>query len=222
MIAVLLGMHHKMVAIVTAEELASKLIAEIGSPFRLRIGGFPACGKTTISNLLRTRIPSLKHIESEAWILPLVDRISLDMSGANPNGYERQRSIEDLEQFLDGRPLTLTTYDHKIGDHIPGQIIRSEPNVSFILDGTLFSLADYDKIAPACILLKPKKLEDWLQASIRRDVDTRYFSEAEATRHNMRKARDLQQVIEDSPAARVVLCSFSPDAYLYEYPDAKE
>ena len=37
--------------VLTAEQLATQLIGEIGNPFRVRITGFPACGKSTISGL---------------------------------------------------------------------------------------------------------------------------------------------------------------------------
>jgi|ERR1044072_3830363 uridine kinase len=208
-------------SMMTAEQLVDSLISEIGSPFRIRIGGFPACGKTTLSNLFKDRIPYIRHIEAEAWILPLEQRKTLDLSGAHPDGYERDRSIREIAFFLRGGPLALTTYDHKIGDHVPGSVLTAEPDVPVVLDGTLFSLQDYDGIVPACIFLKPRRLGEWLQASIRRDVDTRFFSEAEATRHNMRKARDLQKVLDQSPQARVVTCNISADHYSYEFDHAR-
>jgi hypothetical protein len=139
-----------------------------------------------------------------------------DLSGANPDGYERQRSIDEIRAFLQGTSLPLERYDHHLGKRISGQLVQSERNMPVVLDGTLFSLADYDDLIPTCIFLRPASLDDWLAASIRRDVETRSFSQAEAVRHNIRKAHDLEDVLAQSPQARVVTCHISPQSYYYQ------
>lgn len=200
----------------TAEQFAERLINELGRPFRLRITGFPACGKSTLSSLLRRRIPNLKHIESEAWIHSLNYRKKLDLSGAHPEGYERERSVKELHSFLRGTDLLVQRYDHHLGARVDGVVITSERAMPVILDGTLFSLSDYDHLVPPCIFIRPRSLEEWLKVSIRRDVETRSFSEAEATRHNMRKVRDIEDVLRSNPNADVVTCDMSSSTYYYE------
>jgi uridine kinase len=202
--------------LMTAEQFTARLIGEIGNPFRVRIAGYPACGKTTISKLLMSRLPGAKHVESEAWICSLAYRKNRDLSGANPEGYERQRSVLELRAFFHGIPLSVEHYDHHLGERIAGHALESTPDMPVILDGTLFSLADYDDLVPACVFLRPASLEEWLEASIRRDVETRSFSKSEAVRHNMRKARDIEDVFARSPMARVVTCHISPNSYYYK------
>ena len=201
----------------TAEHFTETLIKAIAAPFRLRITGFPACGKTTLSRIIATRIPEIVHIESEAWIHSLDYRKTRDLSGAHPEGYEIHQALLDIKAFISGKSIRMRKYDHHIGDRTEVSLLASPPGVPLILDGTLFSLNEFDSLIPDCIFLRPAVFEDWLRASIKRDVEQRFFSEAEATRHNMRKARDLQLVLERSPRARCVTCHLP--SMLYDWVD---
>jgi uridine kinase len=205
----------KIPTVITAEKLVENLIQEIGSPFRLRITGFPACGKTTISKFVQRRIPKIAHLESEAWMYSLNYRKDRNLSGSHPDGYEIERAVKEIRSFLQGKSITIQHYDHRIGDRIDGSVVAPEPGAPVILDGTPFSFADFDNLVPACIFLQPASLEEWLKASIRRDVETRFFSKAEATRHNMRKAKDMELVLKRSPKARVVACHIP--SMLYDF-----
>lgn len=191
---------------IKAENIVDYLIQKAGSPFRLRVTGFPACGKTTISKLVRSRISDIVHIESEAWIYSLSFRKSKDYSGSHPDGYDLEAAVRDIRSLLQGKRIFIQNYDHRVGDRTDGSFLEPAIDSPIILDGTPFSLSEFDDLVPTCIFLRPSSLEDWLHASIKRDVEKRYFSEAEATRHNMRKARDMELVLERSPKAQVITC----------------
>ena len=191
---------------VTAQTLVEKLIGRIGRPFRCRITGFPACGKTTLSKLISEQIKGIGHLESESWMYSLEYRKQRDLSGSHPDGYEIEKAVKEIRAFLRGETIFMQYYSHQIGDRLHGSSITPIEGSPMILDGTPFSLSEFDALVPSCIFLRPASLEDWLQASIRRDVETRYFSKAEATRHNMRKARDMEIVLTRSPNAHIVTC----------------
>lgn len=204
---------HSLPAMTTAEGLVKKLIEDIAHPFRLRVTGFPACGKTTISKLIQNLIPTIAHLESESWMYSLAHRKGRDLSGSHPKGYEIKKAVKEIRSFLQGDIITIHHYDHQAGDRVKSSIVVPDLDSPVVLDGTLFSLAEFDDLIPACIFLRPFSLEDWLEASIRRDVKTRFFSKAEATRHNMRKARDMELVFNRSPKAKVVTCHISSMLY---------
>lgn len=199
-------------------EFASILSQLDYAQFRIRIGGYPACGKTTLSQELARRLPWSVHIQAESWLLPLEDRKARDLSGAHPEGYDLQRSVNDLDIVLKGLPVFLSTYNHRLGRHDGGTTVTMRLDGSLILDGTPFTLADYARFGDLSLFLVPASLEDWLARAIDRDVRARYFSKSEATRHNMRKARDLELVWRRSPGALRVRCQFSTP-YRYDlYP----
>lgn len=191
---------------ITAEEMVKKLIQYLGNPFRLRITGFPACGKTTIAKMIKDHIPIITHFESESWMYSLAYRKDRDLSGSHPESYEVEKALKEIQSFMQGNSITIGHYDHHAGDRNRYSVVLSNPNAPVVLDGTPFSLTEFDDLIPTCIFLQPFSLEDWLQASIRRDVETRFFSKAEATRHNMRKAKDMELVFKHSPKAKIVTC----------------
>jgi len=200
----------------TAADVASILFSLDCSPIRIRIGGYPACGKTTLSRKIIDRSKRALHVESESWILPLVDRKTRDLSGAHPESYDIPRAVNDLHSLINARPVYLPTYSHKLGSHDGGQMVEMLPNWDLVLDGTPFTLCEFDDFSTLCLFLVPASFEDWLTQAIQRDVETRFFTRAEATRHNMRKARDLELVWVRSPRALSVKCHLSPPEYYYE------
>lgn len=168
-------------------------------PYRIRIGGYPACGKTTLCQLLAELLPESVHIQSEAWILPLEERKARDLSGAHPDAYDIGKSLRDLDALLAGSSVVIHTYDHGLGFHSDGTVVTVKQDSPLILDGTPFTLSEYDGYGSQSIFLAPADIDDWLERAIERDVRTRHFSQSEATRHNMRKARDLDLVWRRSP-----------------------
>lgn len=202
----------------TASQLTERLIAISGSPFRARITGFPACGKTTLARLLATQMPALQHIESESWIYPLEYRKQHDLSGAHPDAYNIAEAAKCLSEYMNGGSISLPFYDHSIGVHQPGPVLHFSKEFPVLLDGTLFSLEQFDRFVPICFFLRPLDLDDWLTVSVKRDVETRFFNQAEAIRHNMRKTRDLDLVLQRSPNAIIVGCTLAPTGYAYTLP----
>lgn len=200
----------------TIDQLADHLIQKNREPLRLRVTGFPSCGKTTLSQLIIKKLPNVKHIESECWIYSLSYRKKKDLSGAHPESYNLSKCCEDINKLLKGQEIKLNQYRHAIGKH-DGYIrmkMRSEDGL--ILDGTPFFLSCFEVFAGMGVFLHPKNYEKWLEISITRDVSTRYFSFSEATRHNMRKARDIELVWKQSQNCIVVLCDLEKQNIIYE------
>lgn len=200
----------------TSTEFVSALLEVAPKPLRIRIGGYPACGKTTLSQMLADGGKRGLHIQSEAWILSLAERRTRDLSGANPEGYHIARAVADLRAMIGGNAVYLSSYSHKLGRHDGGQPCRIPPSGNLVLDGTPFTLSEFDAFSELCLFLVPVMFEDWLTSAIERDVQTRFFTRAEATRHNMRKARDLELVWSKSPAAVSVKCHLTSSEFLYE------
>jgi uridine kinase len=185
----------------------------------LRIAGFPSCGKTTISRQISKRVPNTIIIESEAWIYSLRFRIERDLSGAHPGSYDLVKCCSDLENFFAGKEINLKHYDHEIGDHGGESVMRLSDNTGVVLDGTPFSLEMFEKFAKPCVVFYPKDYNRWLEMSVNRDVTTRFFSHSEATRHNMRKARDIEKLLRDCQGYTVVYCLLDQKEFLYEVPN---
>lgn len=203
----------------TAEALVSLLIASTRLPFRYRITGYPACGKTTICGRLAQQLPDMCHIEAEAWIYPLSFRKAHDLSGSRSESYNAAAAVHDIQSLLNGQSVSLPIYDHHLGAHAKSFLMQGGSCKSIVLDGTLFSLFEFDVLVPPCIFLRPENLEVWLEVAVRRDVEARAFSYSEATRHNMRKARDMEDILLRSPRATVLNCRLSDSGIYYYYED---
>jgi uridine kinase len=200
----------------TSTEFASILSSMNCVPLRIRIGGYPACGKSTLSRQIVDRLDGAIHIESESWILPLAERKIKDLSGAHPESYDIAKAVLDLGALLNGAPIHLPSYSHELGRHDGGLTVRMPRAGHLILDGTPFTVHEFDSICAFCLFLVPAHFEDWIAAAIERDVESRFFTRAEATRHNMRKARDLDLVWSRSPQAVAVKCYISSEEFHYE------
>lgn len=210
------GLGSRLAASATSADIAAALYALGSNPLRVRIGGYPACGKTTLSRQLSDHLGGALHIQSESWIIPLAERRAKDLSGAHPESYDTARALTDLALLLEGTPTYLAHYSHKLGRHDGGETVHMLPSGHLVLDGTPFTLHDFDVFSDLCLFLVPARFEDWITQAIERDVQTRFFTKAEATRHNMRKARDLDLVWSRSPQAMSVKCHLSSSQFYYE------
>lgn len=196
--------------------LTDWLLEKTIRPMRISIAGFPSCGKSTISNRITNKIDNTIIIESEYWLRSLRYRVENDLSGSHPDSYDLKKCCRDLYCIYNGESVQLPQYSHKIGASCGFIEIKIDPKENVILDGTPFSLSCFNEFHNLSIFLYPKNYNIWLEISIERDVSTRYFSRSEATRHNMRKAKDLEFVRNDSTNSIFIGCHLNKQDFIYE------
>ena len=199
--------------------LTDWLLTKIKQPMRICIAGFPSCGKSTLSNKIIRQINKTKIIESESWLHPLNYRIKKDISGSHPDSYDLKKCCSDLQAIFCGKTVHLPQYSHKIGTSNESIAIKIDSEDGVILDGTPFSLSCFNKFHNLSIFLYPKDYDIWIETSIERDVSTRYFSRSEATRHNMRKAKDMEIIRKDSTSSMFIECILNKNGFIYEVHD---
>ena len=113
---------------------------------------------------------------------------------------------DHLHAIFCGKTVQLPQYSHKVGASSGSTAIKIDPGDGVILDGTPFSLSCFFKFHDLSVFLYPRDYDIWLETSIERDVSGRYFSRSEATRHNMRKAKDMELFRKDSTNSIFIGC----------------
>jgi uridine kinase len=175
-------------------ELSQFLINKLNNNSILRIAGYPSCGKTTLSNKIKSKVNNCIIIEAEHWIYSLEHRKRINLSGSNPKSYNIGQCVKDIEKLLKNRKLELNVYSHLKGDHDRTKTVELNPNDIIILDGTIFSLPDFDFLSKNCYSLYPGDYEKWIAHVVNRDINERYFTKNEAIQHNRRKYDDMLEL----------------------------
>lgn len=170
-------------------------------PIVLAIAGYPALGKSTLSNTVASSCHPLNCfiIQSESWIKPWEVRMQLDVSGSHPNAYELSDAVADITAFLNGTSISFRNYSHQTGNLIDSVDPSTLGATSLvILDGTPFSLPKFRPLIDHVYFITPKCNNDWLEFAIHRDKIERNFSYNDAKRHNLRKLPDMLDVYKSS------------------------
>jgi uridine kinase len=188
------------------EEICNLLEARLMQERIIVIGGYPCCGKTTISNILKNRVGNVQIIEAEHWLYPLSVRVEQNTSGSNPLSYNINAALDDISSLLKGGNYQLPIYKHSIGGHEGFKSIETDANTKIILDGTLFTVSNFVSLTSASFLLKPENYNLWLEHSIIRDVDERSYARQNALEHNERKFLDMSDVEVLSLPSQKVYC----------------
>ena len=84
----------------TQNEFVDYIINEFENSNHLIIGGYPCCGKTTISKLISEKIQNCIIIESEHWLYSEKHRINNNLSGTHPLSYNVKKSLVDIENLI--------------------------------------------------------------------------------------------------------------------------
>jgi len=198
----------------TQNEFVDHVIEQFKNSNHLIIGGYPCCGKTTISKLISEKIQNCIIIESEHWLHSEKHRINNNLSGTHPLSYNIKKSLVDIENLIESREINLPIYSHDIGAFKKNQNIKLNDNTKIIFDGVIFTLNEYFNIADLAFLLIPENYETWLECATIRDIQTRYYSKENSIEHNQRKYNDMEKVINQSRECIKVHCSHSKN---FEY-----
>ena len=174
-------------------DLANFLIANLIDNNIIRVSGYPACGKTTLSKVIKEKLTDCIIIEAEHWIYPLQYRIDRKISGSNPKSYDIKKCITDLKRLLIDFSITVNEYSHEAGDFIQQQKLIIKGTSTIVLDGTIFSRPEFDIFSDTCVFIIPEDQDVWMNYSVKRDLTERYFSYGHALLHNRNKLLDLQE-----------------------------
>lgn len=192
-------------------ELTHYINNQVNGNSILRIAGYPCCGKTVLSNLLQMYSDRCVVLEAEHWIYPLKERIRNGLSGSNSSSYNIKKCVDDLNELLINKQIKVGNYSHHEGDHTSQKDISLNNKSLIILDGTIFSLSEFDCFSDLCFNIIPEDIELWLKHAIQRDLNERFFSVEEAINHNKRKLADMKKLNNS------VLCKFVKCLHLEEF-----
>lgn len=176
----------------TEEEFVDWALDMCRRPTRLAITGWPAVGKTTLSQRFVARLDGALHIQAESWIYPMEYRESHRFSGSDPRSYDRSKAYKDLTQLLvKGEFVDLGSYEHSAGRITSSKRVRHVANTAYILDGTLFSSSQFARFVDLCVFIAPVDPAKWLDIAVQRDVVERQFERQDALDKNRAKENDM-------------------------------
>ncbi len=187
------------------EELVYYIRNQVNGNSVVRIAGYPCCGKTVLSNLLQSNHDNCVILEAEHWIYSLKERISQGISGSNVNSYNIEKCIHDINELLLNKQIKVGIYSHHEGYHTSQKTISLNKKSLIILDGTIFSLPEFDCFSDSCFNIIPEDFELWLNHAVQRDLHERFFSDEEATNHNKRKLADMKK-LNNSERCKFINC----------------
>lgn len=186
------------------------------------MAGWPAVGKSTLAKSVVEELPTALHLEAESWIYPVAYRERRDLSGSNPLSYATTDAIAQLRQLLQCEmPIELGQYCHGAGRIVSTRRLSAPRSTPYVLDGTLFSVADFAEFADLRFFIYPADHQEWLEIASQRDVNERGFPSTAARRKNVAKRDDMLRLQDQATGARFIEWSVGTGTgfeYLLEEP----
>jgi len=174
------------------EGLAESLVRLASAPLRIAVSGWPAVGKTTVSQQIALGLSDALHIQAESWLHSIDYREARTLSGSSLRAYSVSTAIDELDQLLlKHESVQLGEYQHHAGRIVLRTEVSRRDDAPYILDGTLFCAPAFQHLVEMCFFIYPRNHDEWLEVAVRRDVEVRGFSLSNARAKNAAKREDM-------------------------------
>lgn len=190
-----------------AEWLVNNVLTPPGSRFRpwiVALAGFPAMGKSTLSELIRHKLgpETVVVLPIESCIMPRHERSAAGLSGSSPRAFNMS-TYESLALYLlNGREVEIPVYSHRSGRFQKERLSATlPPNGCLVLDGIFTASHRLNLTRDLCSFFVPGDLHRWLEFADRRDRSARGYGTSAPNPENRNKLRDMCEVLADTVAS---------------------
>ncbi len=159
---------------------------EICKPYVICISGSrPALGKSTLADEIQRILgdEQCSVVEMDNWIQESREyRLRNRVAGINLGVYNEDQITKSLETLiLDGQPISMPVYDHKLGKP-RSEEIKIQPRSIICLVGAISICPRFWPYKNYLLCLKARTPEDARDMTIRRNVTVRGYDEQDAIR----------------------------------------